>query len=213
MRWVYAVMHLCWVWPIRPPPSAKQSACREPWKMARLDCHWGPLRTLVLEGFKMSSRVWGGNGSPLVCNGKKNNVYAESQPTGISICEAFFPVCLPRFFSTHFIVFIGCTVDDAAALEKDWCDFYRRIVNMGHKTRLLYFPQPKEKCSLPFTIPVKAEAVCGKPLTYKKQRCELPHSSRRSHFGLRKTRRPVVCDVMSQSEYSCDVFPSFFKSF
>lgn len=50
------------------------------------------------------------------------------------------PLCLPCFFSTRSIVFIGCAHDDAATLENGWCDFYRRTGNMGHKTRL-HFPQ------------------------------------------------------------------------
>lgn len=41
-------------------------------------------------------------------------------------------------------VFIGCAANDAATPQSGWCDFYRRMGNMGHKTRH-HFPQTEEE--------------------------------------------------------------------
>lgn len=68
----------------------------------------------------------------------------------------FFFLCLPCFFSTRSIVFIGSAADDAATLENGWCDFYRRTGNMGHKTRL-HFPQPEKKLPPPPPPPLSKQ--------------------------------------------------------
>lgn len=82
------------------------------------------------------------------------------------------PLCLPCFFSTRSIVFIGFAANDAATLENGWCDFYRRTGNMGHKTRL-HFPQPEKKTRPPTRqtplspSPVKAQDLRGKSVSYR----------------------------------------------
>lgn len=101
------------------------------------------------------------------------------------------PLCLPCFFSTRSIVFIGFAANDAATLENGWCDFYRRTGNMGHKTRL-HFPQPEKKTRPPppnstFTFPCQSTRppweVCIIPRRLWESEDVLRHGGLNSRHG------------------------------
>lgn len=114
-----------------------------------------------------------------------------------------FFLSLACFFSTRFIVFIGCVFGDAATLENGWCDFYRRTGNIGHKTCLLYFPQPKTGPSS-YSSCQRAWCLWEMCVMYKEQvshtfllrRCFLRN---KYTFTCReKIRKQEGCDMVSQ---------------
>lgn len=134
MRWVHALLQLCWAWPKRTS-CCKRRASGALWEIASCDCPWKAVYRQEEPG-----------GSP------SDDVYISSPAAGISVQDdVFFFLFRPGllcFFSTRSVVFIGGAADDAATLENCWCDFYRRTGNMGHKTRL-HFPQADKKHSPP----------------------------------------------------------------
>lgn len=154
--------------------------------------------------FNISSSVWVKKVSTSDPNGK-GWCTCTSRSACFSFQEYFFPSLFDLFLLHTLHCFHWLHVDDAATLENDWCDFYRRTGNIGHKTCLLYFPQPKK--APPLTFPVKEHGVCGKCVMYKEQVHKVSHTFLLRSCFLRhkyistwheKIRKRVGCDTISQ---------------